>query len=244
MIETITKEHYEKFIYPDPKIYIAPAGNIGLNVHMERVESDALVVGCGTVQALLVARDSPNNHIVGIDTSHASIEWAREQAKKEKIANVELIEASVTNFKYIRPFKTIIASCVLHHILEIDDALTNIKRNLMDPDEKSVLHGRVYRKKGRGHILQTRRMLQALGIKTVEGVRNYITNLSEYHPSRLWYEKYVKNDSEIADTWLNPYAVHYDQPKWINVLGRNGFKWMKWENSLLPDQSTMGWTAW
>ena len=244
MEQAITKEHYDRFAYPRPENYIAPNGKLGSNVHMGAVECDTLVVGCGTIQALLIARDSPNFLITGIDTSTTSLEWARAQAKKEKIANVELIEANVCNFKYTKSFRHVIASCVLHHIPEIDEALNNIKTNLLDPNEKSSLYGHVYKKKHRGHILQTRKMLQATGRKTCDEVRTYLLSLNEYHPSRIWFNHYGKDDNEIADTWLNPYAVHYDQKKWINVLGRNGFTYVKWEKILRPKSGLMGWWAW
>ena len=248
MKSAIIKEHYEQFIYPNPQLYLNTIGTLGCNLHMGAVKSDALVVGCGTISALLIARDSPNHHIVGIDISSTTLEWSRQQAKKEKISNVELIEADITNWQYIgKKFPVVFASCVLHHIPKIDDALTNIKNMMGDIPpgwEHPVMYGHVYRKKHRGHILQTRRMLQALGIKTPEGVRTYISKLSEYHPSRIWYDRYDNSDIEVADTWLNPYAVHYTPDKWVNVLGRNGFTKVKWEPILKPKNGLMGFWSW
>ena len=246
-------EHYSKYPYPKPDPYMSygrmlrftGVGTLTPHNVTGMAYKNLLVVGCGTISGLWAARDNPHLDVTGIDLSEPSLEWSRKQAKIEGIDNIQLIQADICDWRPNVKYDAIFASCVLHHIPNINGALSNIRSLLNRDHSNPFVWGHVYRKKSRGHIPQTIKKMKAHGIDDIPAVKQYLESLSEYHPSRRWYEKYQKHDIELADTWLNPHFVNYSVHSWTQELGKAGFTHVMLPTpDPRPLTSLMGFQAW
>ena len=91
--------------------------------------------------------------------------------------------------------------------------------------KEAFLVGMVYREEGRECIEETRKTFTDISA-TYSGVKTVIKRMGimlPEHPARAWFEKHDKNQAEIADTWLNPFARHYSVAGLRGLLERVGF---------------------
>jgi 2-polyprenyl-3-methyl-5-hydroxy-6-metoxy-1,4-benzoquinol methylase len=122
------------------------------NVYLKEIDAimvdgyDVLDVGCGTgLVSNLFAIHYPNSQLTAVDFSD-SIDYAREFAKTNGIANVKWIKKDFLEFRTVKKYDLIICCGVLHHIPEYQQALAKLK-GLLKPGGKLVLA--VYNKYGK-----------------------------------------------------------------------------------------------
>ncbi|MBB4730422.1 class I SAM-dependent methyltransferase [Xanthomonas arboricola] len=129
---------YEKFPYPSP---IVGEGVIRDNANMLSVlfpDEDfagkrILDAGCGTGQrANGVAKMFPDALVTGVDMTSASLEVAREMARKNGIDNIEFLQCDLLKLDLGTRFDVIISSGVMHHLEDPAKGLRNLRAHLTD----------------------------------------------------------------------------------------------------------------
>lgn len=219
---------YSRFNYPHPSSYLSDGGKGGVRPELVRgiqvMVPSVMVAGCGTIEALMVARENPGSRVIGVDSSATSIEICRDLMRRNEtpIDNLELVVSDLFEFRGSQ-VSAIVLSGVLHHVSEPLRLLSHLRLHLQD---NGCITGFVYWTVGREHILETREVFKDYPKDSwgCQMVRDYLSSLPHTHPSRAWFEQYEKTDSEIADTWLNPYAVHYEEDELKDLLSSAGFK--------------------
>lgn len=224
------REFYERFPYPSLDSYVVDGKlreGIGSSylvgssaISFDRYPRNVLVAGCGSCEAPLIARTLDRSNVVGVDLSSKSIEISR--TISEGFGNVTYHQADLLEWKTDTRFDLVFCTGVLHHVRERKRFLRNL-RSLMD--DGGWLIGMVYKKRGREHILRKRRDFAGISANS-EGVYFVSRQLSELpvtDPARNWYDHHLKTDSEVADTWLNPYAKHYSPNEMRRLLTDTGF---------------------
>lgn len=196
------------------------------------LEAMVVLVGCGTIEAPIIADGLPKSKILGVDISAKSLTLAAMVTRANKLDNVYLKQHDIT---YVSPLPGaadfVLANCCLHHIPEVDKALQNIKATL---HSDGVFGGTLYMKTpDRDQIADGIAEFNLAG-KTVEEARILLAG-------NPWFERYQKSDQEIADTWLNPYYIDYTEDMTADLLERNGFKSIMIET--LPEKNFIRFAA-
>lgn len=129
---------YEKFPYPSPivgKGVIRDNGNMlsvlfpGENFAGKRI----LDAGCGTGQrANGVAKMFPDALVTGVDMTSASLDAAREMARKNGIQNIKFVQCDLLKLDLGTQFDVIISSGVMHHLEDPAKGLRNLRAHLTD----------------------------------------------------------------------------------------------------------------
>ncbi len=224
----VTEQFYENFPYPNYLGFCNPDGTFltdfespffGRNPDLEAM---VVLVGCGTIEAPIVADTLPKSKILGVDISAKSIEIAAYVTRANNLDNVYLKQHDIT---YVSPLPGmadyVLANCMLHHVPEVDKAMQNIKATLRPG---GIIGGTLYMKsEERDEIADAIQRFNLVG-KTPDEARALLTG-------NTWYERHQKSDQEIADTWLNPYYLDYTEDMTADLLDRNGFK-TRWIETL------------
>jgi SAM-dependent methyltransferase len=204
------KQHYEEYTYPNPRRYnpvkhrsgCAPVGWEGLKL---------LVVGCGCVEANMVAQHNPKSEVYGIDLSQTSIDISRALRRKYKQKNLKLLRMDILDLpgSIIPEVHCIAATGVLHHIPEIDKAVDVLADHLV-PGGAFV--GMVYSDRRPPFIreLNGRFRRDMLSVNDTKKALRHLEN--------EWFLRHDQSDSEIADTWLHPYFTEYSDKSLTELL--------------------------
>jgi SAM-dependent methyltransferase len=132
-ISNAVREHYEQNPYPrwaravstfvplaieDVLRRRLPPGDVPALSRMPSL--DVLIAGCGTgLQAVIAAQNYLDARILAIDLSATSLAYARRQAARLKLNNVEFALADIMGLQAIdRRFDLIEAGGVLHHLAD------------------------------------------------------------------------------------------------------------------------------
>lgn len=234
--ESTVKTQYERFPYPPIGRWALPASASVAKLALARLLSIAseynlprnvvgtakriLVVGCGTLEPLLVARANPQcDEMVAIDLSASSVRrlrqrwrWARQlqQFKVWRRApwQTELNARAIDLFQCQEAdFDFIVASNVLHHTLDPAAALHHLAQQL---NPNGVLRLVTYPKASRFWLRQTGAWLRWHGIdqqtpNLAKNCRQAIACLPSDHPIRLCFETHreVRNATGIVDAFLH-----------------------------------------
>lgn len=216
---------YSQNPYPNYDLYFLDNGKINPFMRTTCVVDDAvpnhdiLVIGCGTVEANVISQSYPKDFsILGIDMSEPSIEISKKISVDNGFDNVEYIVGDFIEQSFDKKFGAIYAHGVLHHNID-NVGFVNKVANLLDED-RGYFFGMVYDAGQRQHILETREHTTKLN--NPAEVAEYLKSLPEDHPSRQWYEFFDKSDVEVSDTWLNPYAKHYEVSELLDLLSGAG----------------------
>ena len=217
----VTQLFYEDFPYPNYLSFCHPDGTFltdyespffGRNPDLEAM---VVLVGCGTLEAPIIADGLPKSKILGVDISSESLKIAAQVTRANRLNNVYLKQHDIT---YVSPLPRaadyVLANCCLHHIPEVDLALQNIKATLQPG---GILGGTLYMKTAeRDEIADAIQRFNLTG-KTPDEARELLVG-------NPWFERHQKSDQEVADTWLNPYYLDYTEDMTTELLERNGFK--------------------
>ena len=214
---------YNQYCYPHPGNYFFDpkrerkhaSSTIGYN----HIDKRILVVGCGSCEAVMAANTNPRSHVVGIDISETQIAVSKSIKRKFRIKNLSHHVSDICDLKVNMEFDIIDATGVLHHIEELNIALNNIK-NLLSNDGKFV--GMIY-SKNRPKIIRERCNFFRESNFKPEDVFEWMKNKETSIVAKAWFFKYIQNNIEVADTWLNPYFKEYEENEWRDILYSSGF---------------------
>ncbi len=236
--------HYNEYPYPDPALYLKDGRRIS-DYRVTTVPTKAtwdtwfpgkpyrplriLVVGCGTCEAIMVAATNPDNQVIGIDSSRASIDIATDIGVKEDVRNLHLYHCELDSYAGGKSspiaFDIVIASGVLHHIKQPGLFLYLLRSVIADDGMLAVM---VYGKHVRAFIPDVCLMLTKLGLvadeEGVECAKAILEALPEHHPAK----EFPASNSQIADTWLHSYFRQYSASELINTVEPAGFSFRFW----------------
>jgi SAM-dependent methyltransferase len=197
-----------------------------------RTGLQVLVAGCGTAQAARHALRQPENHVVGIDFSAASV--AHTQALKHKygLANLEVHQLPVEQVGELgHRFDKIVCTGVLHHLPDPDAGLRALRAVLATD---GAMHLMVYAPYGRAGVYMLQEYCRRLDIghteQEIQDLAVTLTALPRHHPlARLLGESpdFARKDA-LADALLNPQDRAYTVPQLFAFIGDGGLAFGRW----------------
>lgn len=245
-VSTLVARQYEAFAYPepfadlteeigkgyyqigDPALYgpvLWPRGRLSgpLNI---------LVAGCGTIQAAYTAYMNPDDQVVGLDLSEASLAHERYLQERHGLANLKLFKGDLLEVGQLdRTFDVILCTGVLHHMAHPAAGLSAL-RQVLAPDGVMVLM--LYGQTIRTGVYMLQDGFRRMGIQqTPEGVAQVRRILAEL-PSRHYAQDYIraaeelKDDSAIVDTFLHPQDRAYTVPQILELVEGCGLTFQNW----------------
>jgi len=120
---------------------------------------NVLVAGCGTGrQAIRLASYFNDLNVVAIDLSGRSLAYAKQQAKKYKVENIQFIQADILEFSdFPILFDVIECSGVLHHMEDPAQGLQSLS-NLLSPT--GVMKIALYSESARKQVITFRNLIE------------------------------------------------------------------------------------
>lgn len=170
------------------------------------IDADILVAGCGTGEAIIVAQHNKKSNVVGIDFSESSIAIAKSIKRKRNIKNLTLFVKDIREMNFLIQFDRILSVGVLHHIPDVSLAIDKIYDSLKSGGSFS---GMVYADDRPDYI----RTVNQMNFLTVGQLRTFLNK-----HTNDWYERHTKDDEELADTWMHPYFIEYDEQRLKTLL--------------------------
>ena len=138
-------------------------------------KKNVLEVGCGTGQLSNYFAIGTNNNIVGLDPTKASLNLAKEFADKNRISNIQFINADIfDDVLNDEVFHFIWTNGVLHHTKDPYGAFKILIKSLKK--EGYVLVG-LYNKLGRFRTIFRRYLFKIFGRKLIEKIDPTLRNL-------------------------------------------------------------------
>ena len=222
-MENDIKNYYEEYCYPHPAGYIIDpkqkykhgSATVGNGHHNKYI----LVAGCGSCEAVMVANTNPTSMVVGVDISKTQVAISKSIRRKYGIKNIVLHVDDICSIRYGMQFDIIDATGVLHHIENVDDALRNIYRLLKDD---GCFVGMVYSTKRPKEIRSRVEAFRKMKF-TTDDVFAWMKNIENSKIVLEWFNNYSQTRQEIADTWLNPFFMEYDEDSLRTKLKHIGF---------------------
>jgi SAM-dependent methyltransferase len=245
-VSTLVAKQYEAFAYPapfadlteeirkgyyqigDPALYgpvLWPSGKPQRRLKI-------LVAGCGTVQAAYTAYLSPDDDVVGVDLSEASLAHERHLQERHGLKNLRLFKGNLLDVASLGSrFDVILCTGVLHHMDNPAAGLAAL-REVLAPDGVMVLM--LYGQTVRVGIYMLQDAFRRMGIdQTPEAVAEVRRILAEL-PSRHYAQDYIraagelKHDSAIVDTFLHPQDRAYTVPELLALIEHAGLTFQNW----------------
>ena len=138
-------------------------------------KKNVLEVGCGTGQLSNYFAIGTNNNIIGLDPTKASLQLAKEFADKNKISNIQFVNADIfDDVLNDEVFHFIWTNGVLHHTKDPYGAFKILIKSLKK--EGYVLVG-LYNKLGRFRTIFRRYVFKIFGRKLIEIIDPTLRNL-------------------------------------------------------------------
>jgi SAM-dependent methyltransferase len=245
-VSTLVARQYEAFAYPepfadlaeeiakgyfqigDPSLYgpvLWPRGKPGRRLRI-------LVAGCGTVQAAYAAFANPEDEVVGVDLSEASLAHERYLQDRHGLNNLKLFRGDILDVRALgRAFDVILCTGVLHHMADPGAGLAAL-RDVLAPD--GVIVVMVFGATVRTGVYMLQDAFQRMGIsQSPEGVAQVRQILREL-PSRHYAHDYIraaeelKHDAAVVDTFLHPQDRAYTVPQLLDLVESSGLRFQNW----------------
>ena len=162
---------------------------------------NVLVAGCGTGrQAIRLASYFNDLNIIAIDLSSRSLAYAKQQASKYNVENIQFIQADILEFSdFPILFDVIECSGVLHHMENPEQGLQSLQ-HLLSPTgvmkialyseaarkqvitfRKLIAQSNLQSEKNEGKALDQRLLRQALLMNQIPGDWNEIVNSNDFY---------------------------------------------------------------
>ena len=248
-VSTLVARQYEAFAYPEPFADLAEEIRKGYHQYGDPAlygpvlwprgrpqrRLKILVAGCGTIQAAYSAFMNPEDEVVGIDLSEASLAHERFLQEKHGLSNLRLFKGNLLDVGSLgERFDVIQCTGVLHHMADPGAGLAAL-RDVLSPDGVMVLM--LYGQTVRVGVYMLQDAFQRMGIEqTPEGVGELRRILSEL-PSRHYAQDYIraadelKQDAAIVDTFLHPQDRAYTVPQIFELLDGAALDFQNWIDS-------------
>ena len=245
-VSSLVAKQYEAFAYPrpfadleaeiakgyyqigDPALYgpvLWPRGR-------PRKRLKLLVAGCGTIQGAYAAYMNPDDEIVGIDLSEASLAHERFLQDKHRLQNLKLFKGDLLDAASLGDdFDVILCTGVLHHMADPGAGLAAL-RDALAPDGVMVLM--LYGATVRTGVYMLQDAFRRIGVQqTSEGVAQVRQILREL-PGRHYAQDYIraaaelKDDAAVVDTFLHPQDRAYTVPQLFDLVEGAGLAFQGW----------------
>jgi SAM-dependent methyltransferase len=245
-VSTLVARQYEAFAYPPPIADLKEAirsgyFQVGDPSHYRPVlwpqgrpkgSLKILVAGCGTVQAAYAAYMNPNDEVVGIDLSEASLAHERFLQETHQLDNLQLFKGDLLQVASLgRQFDVILCTGVLHHLADPAAGLAAL-RGVLAPDGIMVLM--LYGQTVRTGVYMLQDAFRRIGIEqSPEGVAEVRRILGEL-PARHYAQDYIraaaelKDDAAVVDTFLHPQDSAYTVPQLLELVEGAGLVFQNW----------------
>jgi SAM-dependent methyltransferase len=219
------KSHYENYSYPEPVqdiekelieknivYYDDPTYNwhkIFPEKAFSKNKISILVAGCGTEQAAIIAKLSPQHDVIGVDLSSNSLKNQKRLIDKHKINNLKLICSDFRELKFEQKFDLIISTGVIHHLEDPGSALKYFYENIKDDGAISLM---VYGNKSTFATNELRKLFFQLNLRQnkegIEYVRKIFNKINPAHPGVI----HTKNSSELKyDSGIVDHILHQSE---------------------------------
>jgi len=219
------KSHYENYSYPEPVqdiekelieknivYYDDPTYNwhkIFPEKAFSKNKISVLVAGCGTEQAAIIAKLSPQHDVIGVDLSSNSLKNQKRLIDKHKINNLKLICSDFRELKFEQKFDLIISTGVIHHLEDPGSALKYFYENIKDDGAISLM---VYGNKSTFATNELRKLFFQLNLRQnkegIEYVRKIFNKINPAHPGVI----HTKNSSELKyDSGIVDHILHQSE---------------------------------
>jgi len=219
------KSHYENYSYPEPVqdiekelieknivYYDDPTYNwhkIFPEKAFSKNKISILVAGCGTEQAAIIAKLSPQHDVIGVDLSSNSLKNQKRLIDKHKINNLKLICSDFRELKFEQKFDLIISTGVIHHLEDPGSALKYFYENIKDDGAISLM---VYGNKSTFATNELRKLFFQLNLRqnkeSIEYVRKIFNKINPAHPGVI----HTKNSSELKyDSGIVDHILHQSE---------------------------------
>lgn len=245
-VSTLVARQYEAFAYPEPFADLTEEIRKGYNqVGDPALYGPALwprgrpqrrlkmlVAGCGTIQAAYTAYMSPDDEVIGVDLSEASLAHERFLQERHGLANLRLFKGDLLDVGSIGDrFDVILCTGVLHHMTDPGAGLAAL-RDVLAPDGVMVLM--LYGQTVRTGVYMLQDAFRRIGIEQspagVAEIRRIIAEL----PGRHYAQDYIraadelKHDAAIVDTFLHPQDRAYTVPQLLDLIEGAGLVFQNW----------------
>ena len=233
-------DQYNKYIYPKPcenineewikvnRFQLCDPNYLWHKIWPEKEYSRKalriLIAGCGSDQAAIIAKCNPIHEFVGIDLSKNSLAHQKKLIDNNNINNLKLICDDFRKVKFNSKFDYIISSGVIHHLENIDSALSYFYENLKDDGAVFLM---VYGDQQSAGINNIKKVFRSLDFShnqdSIENIRKIIYKLKEHHPAKIFANLYsdMNNDSGIVDTFMHPEENFFNIKNFMKILKRN-----------------------
>jgi len=219
------KNHYENYNYPEPVqdiekelieknivYYDDPTYNwhkIFPEKAFSKNKISVLIAGCGTEQAAIIAKLSPQHDVIGVDLSSNSLKNQKRLIDKHKINNLKLICSDFRELKFEQKFDLIISTGVIHHLEDPGSALKYFYENIKDDGAISLM---VYGNKSTFATNELRKLFFQLNLRQnkegIEYVRKIFNKINPAHPGVI----HTKNSSELKyDSGIVDHILHQSE---------------------------------
>jgi SAM-dependent methyltransferase len=219
------KSHYENYSYPEPVqdiekelieknivYYDDPTYNwhkIFPEKAFSKNKISVLIAGCGTEQAAIIAKLSPQHDVIGVDLSSNSLKNQKRLIDKHKINNLKLICSDFRELKFEQKFDLIISTGVIHHLEDPGSALKYFYENIKDDGAISLM---VYGNKSTFATNELRKLFFQLNLRQnkegIEYVRKIFNKINPAHPGVI----HTKNSSELKyDSGIVDHILHQSE---------------------------------
>ena len=191
-----------------------------------------LVAGCGTIQAAYTAYMSPDEEVIGVDLSEASLAHERFLQERHGLTNLKLFKGDLLDVGSIGDrFDVILCTGVLHHMADPGAGLAAL-RDVLETDGVMVLM--LYGQTVRTGVYMLQDAFRRIGIEqTPAGVAEVRSIIAEL-PSRHYAQDYIraaeelKHDAAIVDTFLHPQDRAYTVPQLLDLIEDAGLAFQNW----------------
>jgi len=257
------RQQYQRFPYPPISALALPSRDQGRALQFERAVELArdkqlpaitpadhqgiriLVVGCGTLEALVVAQAHPQaKQIVALDLSQRSLailqhrlRWARVRdlihlapLRGKRLPPVLLVEANINGWQDTEGFDYILANNMLHHT-QVPAATLQHLTDLLKPG--GVMRVVTYPAMSRFWIRQTSAWLQWHGLTpTTKNLKRraskVIEALPQPHPIRSCFEAHSETvkTAGLVDAFFNVCERPLSPMQWQQASEAAGLEWL------------------
>jgi SAM-dependent methyltransferase len=245
-VSSLVARQYEAFAYPKPLADLTKAVSGGYfqigdpslyaPVLWPRGRPQGplkiLVAGCGTIQAAYAAYMNPDDDVVGIDLSEASLSHERFLQERHGLGNLQLFKGDLLEVASLgRQFDVILCTGVMHHMADPAAGLAALREVLA---KGGVMVLMLYGQTARIGVYMLQDAFRRIGIgQTPEGVARVRQILSEL-PSRHYVQDYIraadelKDDAALVDTFLHQQDRAYTVPQLLDLVDGAGLQFQNW----------------
>ena len=245
-VSTLVARQYEAFAYPEPfadlKAEIAKGyyqvgdpslyGPVLWPRGRPQRPLKILVAGCGTLQAAYAAYMNPDDEVVGIDLSEASLAHERYLQERHGLHNLKLFKGDLLEVGSLgEAFDVILSTGVLHHLADPRAGLAAL-RDVLASDGVMVLM--LYGQTVRTGVYMLQDAFRRIGVPQDEGGVARVRRILAELPARHYAQDYIgaaeelKHDTALVDTFLHPQDRAYTVPQLLDLVDTTGLSFQNW----------------